>query len=118
LRQLGEAAGLAVDREELIPFELDFVGWRERSSGGPDAAPLIDRLLAEAPSASDAFRVSGDGEERRLHLRYCSTAGSGPSGPAVGGQVMQPARRRPGQGLLPRASLIRPRSSSGGPLER
>jgi SAM-dependent methyltransferase len=68
---LGDAAGLDLDLEELIPFELDFEEWRGRGSGGPAAAVLIDRLLAEAPSTADSFRVAGDGEARRLSLHNC-----------------------------------------------
>ena len=52
----------------MVPFELDFAEWRDRGSGGPAAAPLIDRLLDEAPPTADAFRVVGEGEERRLAL--------------------------------------------------
>lgn len=68
LRALGERAGLELDTEQLIPFELPFTGWRERSSGGPGAAPLIDRLLDEAPASAKRFRVLGEGDERRLAL--------------------------------------------------
>lgn len=68
LRAMAGAAGLEPDQERLIPFELDFEDWRDRSSGGPKAAPLIDRLLAEAPPAAEAFRVIGEGSERRLAL--------------------------------------------------
>lgn len=68
LRAIGEAAGLTLDQERLIPFELDFEDWRDRSSGGPAAAPLIDRLLAEAPPGAEAFQVIGEGSERRLAL--------------------------------------------------
>lgn len=70
LGAIGAAAGLEPDREELIPLELGFEAWLARGSGGAAAAPLIDRLLAEAPPASEAFRVTGEGAERRLHLRY------------------------------------------------
>jgi SAM-dependent methyltransferase len=68
LRAIG-AAGLELDREELVPFELPFEGWRDRSSGGAAAAELIDRLLNEAPDGAEAFRVVGDGDERRLLLQ-------------------------------------------------
>jgi SAM-dependent methyltransferase len=69
LRAIGEAAGLELESERLLPFELNFVDWRERSSGGPGAAELIDRLLAEAPREGGAFQVVGEGAERRLLLR-------------------------------------------------
>jgi ubiquinone/menaquinone biosynthesis C-methylase UbiE len=68
LRALAEAAGLELDREELRPFELGFEAWRERSSGGPGNAGLIDRLLDEAPEGSERFRVTGEGPDRTLHL--------------------------------------------------
>lgn len=70
LRAMGKKAGLELDLEQVVPLELDFQGWLERSSGGPAAAPLIDRLLAEAPAASDSFRVVGDGDQRRLVLHH------------------------------------------------
>jgi hypothetical protein len=38
-------------------------------SGGAAAAPLIDRLLAEAPD-TECFRVVEIDGERRLQLRY------------------------------------------------
>jgi SAM-dependent methyltransferase len=69
LGAIGAAAGLELDLEEVLPFELGFEGWRDRSSGGPAAAALIDRLLAEAPPGVDAFRVVGEGEERTLVLQ-------------------------------------------------
>jgi SAM-dependent methyltransferase len=68
MRAIGDAAGLTLDQEQLIPFELDFEDWRDRSSGGPAAASLIDRLLDEAPPGAEAFRVLGEGSERRLAL--------------------------------------------------
>jgi SAM-dependent methyltransferase len=70
LRGIGAAAGLELDREELVPFELNFEDWRDRSSGGPGAASLIDRLLAESPPGAQAFQVLGEGEERRLVLHH------------------------------------------------
>jgi SAM-dependent methyltransferase len=69
LRAIGDAAGLELELEEVIPFELNFEQWRDRSSGGPAAAPLIDRLLGEAPPTSGAFRVDGEGAERILTLQ-------------------------------------------------
>ncbi len=69
LGAIGAAAGLEPDREELVPFELDFEDWRDRSSGGREAAALIDQLLEEAPPGAEAFRVLGEGEGRRLQLR-------------------------------------------------
>lgn len=78
LRQIGEAAGLELDREQTIPFRLGFDGWLERGSGGPGARPLIERLLTEAPPTAESFRVldqGGDprGEGRQLMLRLSLT---------------------------------------------
>jgi SAM-dependent methyltransferase len=69
----GEAAGLVLDDERVVPLDLDFDAWLRRSSGGPDAAPLIERLLAAAPPRAESFRVTGEGEERRLLLRNSVT---------------------------------------------
>jgi SAM-dependent methyltransferase len=68
---LGERAGLRLDEERVIPFEIDYDEWLGRGSGGPAAAALIDGLLAEAPATADCFRVSGEGDERRLALHNC-----------------------------------------------
>jgi SAM-dependent methyltransferase len=70
LRAMGEEAGLELDLEKVVPLELGFQDWLERSSGGPPNAALIDRLLADPPPASDSFRVVGEGEERRLQLHF------------------------------------------------
>lgn len=69
----GAAAGLELDEERVVPLELDYEDWLRRSSGGPAAAPLIDRLLAEPPPAAESFRVEGEGERRRLLLRNSVT---------------------------------------------
>jgi SAM-dependent methyltransferase len=69
LRRLGEAAGLELNLEQVIPFELGFDGWLVRSSGGPGARPLIERLLADAPPTAESFRVLGEGADRQLALR-------------------------------------------------
>jgi SAM-dependent methyltransferase len=69
----GAAAGLALDLERIIPLEIDFAEWLARGSGGPAAAPLIDRLLGEAPAAAASFRVVGEGSGRRLLLRNSVT---------------------------------------------
>jgi SAM-dependent methyltransferase len=69
----GEAAGLALDEEQVIPLDLDFGEWLGRGSGGPGAAVLIERLLATSPESAESFRVSGEGEGRRLLLRNSVT---------------------------------------------
>jgi len=45
----GDAAGLVLDEEQVVPLDLDFGEWLGRGSGGPGAAALIERLLGEAP---------------------------------------------------------------------
>jgi SAM-dependent methyltransferase len=69
----GEAAGLILDDERVIPLDLDFGEWLGRGSGGADAAALIERLLSNAPPRAESFRVVGEGEERRLLLRNSVT---------------------------------------------
>jgi SAM-dependent methyltransferase len=69
----GEAAGLVLDEEQVIPLDLDFGEWLGRGSGGPAAAALIERLLAAAPESAESLRVSGEGAERRLLLRNSVT---------------------------------------------
>jgi hypothetical protein len=53
LRGLGERAGLELDEERLVPLDLDFGEWLGRGSGGIASAPLIERLLAEAPGREE-----------------------------------------------------------------
>jgi SAM-dependent methyltransferase len=69
----GEAAGLTLDSERVIPLDLEYGEWLGRGSGGPGAAALIERLLGEAPASAESFRVVGSGEERRLLLRNSVT---------------------------------------------
>ena len=73
LLALGEAAGLELDEEQVLPLEIDFDEWLGRGSGGPTAAALIERLLGEAPASAESFRVSGEGDGRRLALRNSVT---------------------------------------------
>jgi SAM-dependent methyltransferase len=69
----GEAAGVVLDEEQVIPLDLDFEEWLGRGSRGPDAAALIERLLAAAPPSAESFRVVGEPGERRLLLRNSVT---------------------------------------------
>jgi SAM-dependent methyltransferase len=69
LRAMGEAAGLELETERLIPIEIDYEDWLLRGSGGEAAAALIDRLLTEAPAAAESFQVSGEPGARRLRFR-------------------------------------------------
>jgi len=70
LRAMGEAAGLALDSERLIPIDIDYEEWLTRGSGGLAAADLIDKLLAQRPRSAESFRVEGAPGARRLHQRY------------------------------------------------
>ena len=69
LRAMGEAAGLGLESERLVPVELDYEDWLGRGSGGEAASALIDRLLGEAPAAAESFQVSGERGARRLRFR-------------------------------------------------
>lgn len=70
LRAMGEAVGLILDEEQLIPIEIDFDDWLERGSGGIDAADLVARLLRDQPATAESFSISESAEGRRLHQRY------------------------------------------------
>ena len=69
LREMGSAAGLSLEHEQLIPLDIDFEDWLARGSGGVAAAPLVDELLAQRPEGAESFRVTS-GEGRRLLQRY------------------------------------------------
>jgi SAM-dependent methyltransferase len=70
LRAMGEAAGLDLDCERLVPIEIEFDDWLARGSGGLEAADLIDELLAQPPSGAEGFRVVDGEASRRLQQRY------------------------------------------------
>jgi SAM-dependent methyltransferase len=70
LRGMGEAAGLDLDEEKLVPIEINFDDWLARGSGGEGAADLVTRLLCEQPPGAESFRVSEGADGRRLHQRY------------------------------------------------
>jgi SAM-dependent methyltransferase len=70
LREMGSAAGLSLEREQLIPLDIDFEDWLARGSGGVAAALLVDELLAQRPDGAESFRVTSGEEGRRLQQRY------------------------------------------------
>jgi SAM-dependent methyltransferase len=70
LRAMGEAAGLVLEEEKLIPIEIDFDDWLQRGSGGARAGELVAELLREQPATAESFRVAEGTEGRRLHQRY------------------------------------------------
>ncbi len=73
IRALGEAAGLDLDREEILPFDIDYDEWLHRGTGGTASADLIECLLAEAPPAAESFQVIDADQGRRLALRNSLT---------------------------------------------
>jgi SAM-dependent methyltransferase len=73
IRSLGERAGLELDEERLIPFELDFDEWLGRSSAGADGAELISSCLAERATGTPSFSVSERSGGRQLRLVYSLT---------------------------------------------
>jgi len=70
LREMGLAAGLTLEHEQLIPLDIDFDDWLERGSGGRAAAPMVDELLAQRPEGAESFRVTAGDKGRRLRQRY------------------------------------------------
>jgi SAM-dependent methyltransferase len=70
LRTMGAEAGLTLDREQLIPLDIDFEDWLARGSGGRAAAPLVDELLTQRPEGAESFRVTSGEKGRRLRQRY------------------------------------------------
>lgn len=73
IRALGESAGLRLDQERLIPFELDFDEWLARSTAGADAAELIRTCLSERSEGTPSFRLLERDGSRRLQLVYSLT---------------------------------------------
>jgi SAM-dependent methyltransferase len=70
LREMGSAAGLTLEHEQLIPLDIDFDDWLARGSGGRAASPLVDELLAQRPEGAKSFRVTAGDQGRRLQQRY------------------------------------------------
>jgi len=70
LRRMGVAAGLEIEREELVQVDIDFDDWLGRGSAGPGGAELIGQLLKEQPRSAESFHVVEGGNGRRLLQRY------------------------------------------------
>ncbi len=66
---LAGQARLAFELERLVPLELDFGDWLGRASGGPSAAALIERAVAERPEGTECFRLAQRDGRRVLRLR-------------------------------------------------
>jgi SAM-dependent methyltransferase len=69
LRGIGAGAGLHLEKQELVPFELDFDDWLMRGSGGSGARVVIDRQLQERPESAECFAVGERDGRRVLELR-------------------------------------------------
>jgi SAM-dependent methyltransferase len=69
VRELVRRAGLAIERELVVPFELDFDDWLRRGSGGAGAAELIELALATRPAGTECFHVSGEDGRRTPRLQ-------------------------------------------------
>jgi SAM-dependent methyltransferase len=69
-RRTADAAGLTVERELIIPLELDFDDWLARGHADPADQALAERALARRPPSAECFAVEprGDGS-RALQLR-------------------------------------------------
>ncbi len=61
LIRLGEAAGLELVEARRHAFTLDYGEWLARGSGGPTAAPLIERAFADRADQPAEFRRTPDG---------------------------------------------------------
>lgn len=59
LRAMGEAVGLVLDEERLIPIEIDFDDWLERGSGGIDATDYGSAAGASPPDHRASDFLSG-----------------------------------------------------------
>ena len=66
LREVGRAAGLTLEHEELVALALDFEDWLARGSGAVNAA-VIEQALTHAPAAATSFAVRSHGGARFLH---------------------------------------------------
>ena len=85
LRSLGQAAGLVLEREQEVPFSIDFEEWIARGSGGAAARALIEAAVAGRVPAPAVFRVAGTGDGRRLGLVYWLSLWRRPSPESGGG---------------------------------
>jgi SAM-dependent methyltransferase len=69
LRALGEQAGLELQAEEIVGFEVDYEDWLRRGSGGLEARALIERALGTAPVEAECFGWGRRDGRRILNLR-------------------------------------------------
>jgi SAM-dependent methyltransferase len=69
LRRMGVGAGLELEAERVVEFELDFDDWLRRGSADRELHGLIESALALRPSTAESFRVSERDRSRVLQLR-------------------------------------------------
>jgi ubiquinone/menaquinone biosynthesis C-methylase UbiE len=69
LRALGERAGLALEREQRVGFELDFDDWLRRGTDDPTARELVHLALADPPAGGECFAVRAGASGRVLRLQ-------------------------------------------------
>jgi SAM-dependent methyltransferase len=65
LRALGEAAGLTLEAERIVPLALDYEDWLARG-GGPRG--LVEAALAERPAGAECLRVADGVLELRMWI--------------------------------------------------
>ncbi|MBV9194577.1 MAG: methyltransferase domain-containing protein [Solirubrobacterales bacterium] len=69
LRDLCAAAGLELEREDVMPLELDFDDWLRRGGGGDAVRALVEEALADPPGPPECFRVFEREGRRILRLQ-------------------------------------------------
>lgn len=69
MRALGKRAGLALQREHSLTFELNFDDWLKRGTASVRAHDLVNRALADKPNASTCFNVTNHAHGRILTLQ-------------------------------------------------
>lgn len=69
LYTLGERAGLELEREQRLAFELDFEDWLRRGTPDPAARELAELALAERPHGTDCFALKDRQQGRALTLQ-------------------------------------------------
>lgn len=72
LHAAGAAAGLTLEREEVVEIEIDFDDWLARGSGAANA-PVIERALTRAPATMRHFAVRSGRIGRVLDYRIALT---------------------------------------------
>jgi SAM-dependent methyltransferase len=72
LLAIGAAAGLTLQRQEIVELEIDFEDWLARGSGHANA-DLIDRALRAAPDGMRHFAVRPGPHGRVLDYRIALT---------------------------------------------